>query len=63
MPLMPSVNCYPAILDSVFRVKTFALARYLVVGSYLALYKVDEDSVRVVRALHAHRDLGGLFVE
>lgn len=37
--------------------------RYLVIGSYLALYKVDEDAVRVVRVLHAHRDLGGLFVE
>jgi toxin ParE1/3/4 len=37
--------------------------RYLVIGSYLVLYKVDEDAVRIVRILHAHRDLGGLFVE
>ncbi|MDD3311525.1 type II toxin-antitoxin system RelE/ParE family toxin [Pseudodesulfovibrio sp.] len=37
--------------------------RYLVIGSYLALYKVDEDAVRIVRVLHGHRDLGGLFVE
>ncbi len=37
--------------------------RYLVIDPYLALYKVDEDAVRIVRILHAHRDLEGLFIE
>lgn len=35
--------------------------RYLVIGSYLALYRVDADAVRIVRILHARRDLEGLF--
>jgi toxin ParE1/3/4 len=37
--------------------------RYLIMGSYLALYKIDQDAVRIVRVLHARRDLQGLFVE
>lgn len=37
--------------------------RYLVIGSYLALYKIDRYAVRIVRVLHARRDLQGLFVE
>ncbi|MFH1913732.1 MAG: type II toxin-antitoxin system RelE/ParE family toxin [Pseudomonadota bacterium] len=37
--------------------------RYLVIGSYLVLYKIDRDAVRVVRVLHARRDLQGVFVE
>ena len=37
--------------------------RYLAIGSYLALYKIDQDAVRIVRVLHARRDLHGLLVE
>jgi toxin ParE1/3/4 len=37
--------------------------RYLVTGSYLALYKIGQDAVRIVRVLHARRDLQGLFVD
>jgi toxin ParE1/3/4 len=35
--------------------------RYLVCGSYLLLYRIVEEGVEVVRAVHGRRDLYGLF--
>lgn len=35
--------------------------RHLVSGSYLLLYRVEEDGVEIVRAVHGRRDLYGLF--
>jgi len=37
--------------------------RYLVIGQYVSLYKVDKDAVRIVRVLHARRDLDSLFTK
>ena len=35
--------------------------RYLVSGSYLLLYRITEDGVEIVRAVHGRRDLYGLI--
>ena len=35
--------------------------RYLVSGSYLLLYRVTDDGIEIVRAVHGRRDLYGLF--
>lgn len=35
--------------------------RYLVIGSYLLLYRTTDDGVEIVRAVHGRRDLYGLF--
>ncbi|MGC9418867.1 MAG: type II toxin-antitoxin system RelE/ParE family toxin [Rhodovulum sp.] len=35
--------------------------RYLVSGSYLLLYRITDDGVEIVRAVHGRRDLYGLF--
>jgi len=36
--------------------------RCLVIGSYLVLYTIDRDTVRIVRVLHARSHLQGVFV-
>ena len=35
--------------------------RYLVSGSYLLLYRITDDGIEIVRAVHGRRDLYGLF--
>ncbi len=35
--------------------------RYLVSGSYLLLYRIADDGIEIVRAVHGRRDLYGLF--
>ncbi|NDV22816.1 type II toxin-antitoxin system RelE/ParE family toxin [Desulfovibrio sp. JC022] len=35
--------------------------RYLTVGNYIALYKVESKRIVVVRVLHGKRELEGLF--
>lgn len=34
--------------------------RYLVSGSYLLLYRITDDGIEIVRAVHGRRDLYGL---
>ncbi|WP_112309341.1 type II toxin-antitoxin system RelE/ParE family toxin [Pseudogemmobacter bohemicus] len=34
---------------------------YLVSGSYLLLYRITDDGIKIVRAVHGRRDLYGLF--
>lgn len=35
--------------------------RYLVSGSYLLLYRIANDGIEIVRAVHGRRDLYGLI--
>ena len=35
--------------------------RYWISGSYLLLYRITDGGVDIVRAVHARRDLFGLF--
>lgn len=35
--------------------------RYLVSSSYLLLYRIADDGIEIVRAVHGRRDLYGLF--
>ncbi|MBZ9922750.1 type II toxin-antitoxin system RelE/ParE family toxin [Mesorhizobium sp. BR1-1-7] len=30
--------------------------RHLIVGNYLTLYRVEDDAIEILRALHGHRN-------